>query len=134
MVNYRRARIPGGTYFFTITLRNRRSGLLIKHIDALRSAFREVRRQSPFALVAAVVLPDHLHTIWTLPAGDHDFSTRWRGIKSRFTRLLVRRGEPLQRDSRGEYNLWQRRFWEHTVRDETDFARHVDYRQKQDRA
>ena len=127
MVNYRRARIPGGTYFFTITLRNRRSGLLIKHLDALRSAFREVRHQSPFALDAAVVLPDHLHTIWTLPAGDHDFSTRWRGIKSRFTRLLVRRGEPLQRDSRGEYNLWQRRFWEHTVRDETDFARHVDY-------
>jgi putative transposase len=127
MVNYRRARIAGGTYFFTTTVRNRGPNLLIRHIHALRSAFREVMRQSPFALDAIVVLPDHLHTIWTLPIDDHKFSTRWRGIKSRFTRLLVREGVPLQRDSRGEYNLWQRRFWEHMVRDEADFARPVDY-------
>ena len=128
MVNYRRARTPGATYFFTVALRNRRVGLLIKHIHALRRyAFREARRQTPFGIDAVVILPDHLHTIWTLPADDHNFSTRWRAIKSRFTRSLIQQGVPLQPNSRGEYNLWQRRFCEHLVRDETDFGRHVDY-------
>ena len=93
----------------------------------LRSVIRDVRRQRPFIIDAAVVLPDHLHTVWTLPGGDADFSGRWRAIKAGFSRALVRRGLPLVRDRRGEYDLWQRRFWEHLVRDDEDFARHVDY-------
>ena len=127
MVNYRRARIPGATYFFTTTVGNRGSNLLIEHIDALRDSFDKVKEQSPFDIDAVVVLPDHVHTIWTLPADDHNFSTRWRGIKSRFTHCLVEKGVTIHRDQRGEYNLWQRRFWEHMIRNETDFARHVDY-------
>jgi len=74
-----------------------------------------------------VVLPDHIHALWTLPDGDADYSSRWLAIKARFSRALVRDGVHLVRDHRGEYDLWQRRFWEHLFRDETDFARHVDY-------
>ncbi|MFO1154749.1 MAG: transposase [Rhodospirillales bacterium] len=127
MVNYRRARVPGATYFFTVTLRDRHKDWLTVHVDLLRSVIRDVRRQRPFIIDAAVVLPDHLHTLWTLPDGDADFSGRWRAIKARFSRELVHRGLPLARDRRGEYDLWQRRFWEHLVRDDEDFARHVDY-------
>jgi putative transposase len=76
---------------------------------------------------AAVVLPDHLHAICTLPPGDADYSGRWRAIKARFSRALVGRGVPIVRNRRGEYDLWQRRFWEHLIRDDGDFARHVDY-------
>ena len=74
-----------------------------------------------------VLLPDHLHTVWSLPPTDADYSGRWRTIKARFTRALVRQGVPLVRNSRGEYDVWQRRFWEHVIRDDGDFARHVDY-------
>jgi putative transposase len=76
---------------------------------------------------AVVVLPDHLHTVWTLPAGDADYSGLWRAIKARFSRSLARSGVPLARDRRGEYDLWQRRFWEHLIRDDDDLARHVEY-------
>ena len=127
MVNYRRMRAPGATYFFTATLRDRRSGLLAAHADVLREAFRHVRRKRSFTIEAIVVLPDHLHAIWRLPMGDADYSGRWRAIKARFTRSLVRHGVRINRDRRGEYNLWQRRFWEHLIRDDGDFARHVDY-------
>ena len=127
MVNYRRARLPGATYFFTVTLRDRRSRKLTDHVDALREEVKCVKRRWPFRIDAVVVLPDHLHTIWTLPEGDTDFSKRWRAIKARFTRCLVKRGIALVHDRRGEYELWQRRFWEHLIRDEQDFARHVDY-------
>jgi len=74
-----------------------------------------------------VVLPDHLHTIWTLPERDADFSKRWRGITARFTRRLATQGIVLACDQRGEYGLWQRRFWERLFRDEEDFARYVHY-------
>jgi putative transposase len=127
MVDYRRTRIPGGTYFPTVTLRNRRSDFLVKYVDALKSAFGEARGKSAFTVDAIVVLPDHLHTIWTLRPDDHDFSGKWRSLKSRFTRSLIQKGASLKRDSRGEYDLWQRRFWEHLIRDENDVARHVDY-------
>jgi putative transposase len=127
MVNYRRALVPGATYFFTVTLRDRRKDWLVVHVDALRTIVRDVRRQRPFTIDAIVVLPDHLHAVWTLPEGDADFPGRWRAIKGGFTRRLIRLDVPVMRDRRGEYNLWQRRYWEHLIRDEEDFARHVDY-------
>lgn len=85
---YRRNRVPGGTYFFTVTLRDRSSRLLVQHIDSLRQAFRSVLVEQPFQLDAIVILPDHLHAIWTLPDGDADYAGRWRALKSRFTRAL----------------------------------------------
>ncbi len=127
MVRYRRARIPGAIYFFTVTLRDRRSDLLTRRAELLRQVFRGVRRERPFTIEAIVVLPDHLHTMWTLPPGDADYASRWRAIKARFSWSLARDGVPLIRNRRGEYDLWQRRFWEHLIRDEDDFARHADY-------
>jgi len=127
MVHYRRNRVAGGTYFFTVTLRDRSSDRLVRHVGLLRDAFRSVRAERPFTIDAIVILPDHLRAIWTLPAGDADYSGRWRAIKSRFTHGLRASGIPFSRDSRGEYRLWQRRFWEHTIRDDDDFNRHVDY-------
>ena len=127
MVNYRRNRIAGGTYFFTVTLRDRRAAFLTTHIDALRQVFRDARRARPFQIEAIAVMPDHLHTIWCLPAGDADYAGRWRMIKSRFTRQLVQRGVAMNRNAKGEYDLWQRRYWEHTIRDDLDLQKHVDY-------
>ena len=88
MVRYRRNYVAGGTFFFTVTLEDRRSRALVEHIDALRLAFRLTRQQRPFTIDAIVVLPDHLHTILTLPEDDADFSGRWRQIKSLFTRQI----------------------------------------------
>jgi putative transposase len=127
MVLYRRNRVAGGTYFFTVTLRDRSSDVLVRHVGLLRNAFRTVRAERPFAIDAIVILPDHLHAVWTLPEGDADYSGRWRAIKSYFTRDLRLSNMPLTADNRGEYRLWQRRFWEHTIRDDADFQRHVDY-------
>ena len=127
MVNYRRNYVPGGTYFFTVTLRDRSSRLLTAHIGLLREAFRVVRSKQPFRIEAVVVLPEHLHTIWTLPGGDDDYPGRWRAIKSAFTRAVVKSGVAVARNENGEYALWQRRYWEHTIADERDFRLHVDY-------
>ena len=127
MVRYRRNFIPGGTYFFTVTLADRTSSALADHVNALRTAFRVARHERPFTIDAIVVLPDHLHAIWTLPPGDSDFSGRWKRIKAHFTHQLVAAGVPVTRHRNGEYALWQRRFWEHTIRNEIDFERHVDY-------
>jgi putative transposase len=91
MVRYRRVRLPGATYFFTVTLRDRRTSRLVQHVALLRSAVRDVRLRRPFSIDAVVVLPDHLHTIWTLPPGDADYSGRWRAIKARFSRALAER-------------------------------------------
>jgi len=127
MVRYRRNFIAGGTYFFTVALADRRSSALVDDVSALRMAFRIARQERPFTIEAIVILPDHLHAIWTLPSGDSDFSGRWRRIKAYFTHRLVAAGVPVERHRNGEYALWQRRFWEHTIRNETDFERHVDY-------
>jgi putative transposase len=127
MVQYRRNRLPGGCYFFTVTLSDRRAKLLTEHIDLLRQAFREVRQRRHFAIDAIVVLPEHLHTIWMLPAGDADYTGRWRAIKALFSRRLQRAGIQLARRAGGEHDVWQRRFWEHTIRNDTDLQRHVDY-------
>jgi putative transposase len=127
MVRYRRNFIPGGTYFFTVTLADRTSSALVDNVTALRMAFRIARQERPFTIDAIVILPDHLHTIWTLPSGDSDFSGRWRRIKAYFTHRLVAAGVPVKRHRNGECGLWQRRFWEHTIRNEIDFEQHVDY-------
>jgi len=120
-------RSAGGTYFFTVTLTDRTSSALADNVTALRAAFRIARHERPFTIDAIVILPDHLHSIWTLPPGDSDFSGRWKRIKARFTHRLVAAGVPIQRHRNGEYALWQRRFWEHTIRNDIDFERHVDY-------
>jgi REP-associated tyrosine transposase len=127
MVRYRRNFVPGGTYFFTVAVADRRSRVLVEHIGALRDAFRVTRRERPFTMDAIVVLPDHLHAIFTLPSDDLDFSGRWRRIKGNFSSELLHAGVNLKRAPNGGLALWQRRFWEHTVRDDGDFARHVDY-------
>src|SRR5882724_13621472 len=128
MPNYRRVFIPGGCWFFTVYLLERRNTLLVDRIDALRDAVERTRKDHPFIIDAFVVLPDHIHAIWTLPPEDADFSTRWRLIKSRFAKVLPKH-ERLSdvRKARGERGIWQRRFWEHLVSDETDYARHVEY-------
>ena len=127
MVRYRRNIVPGGTFFFTVTLADRRSSVLVEHISALRSAFRIAGNERPFSIDAIVILPDHLHAIMTLPPDDANFSGRWRRIKGHFSTQLIAAGVALRRHPNGELSLWQRRFWEHTIRDDGDFARHVDY-------
>ena len=129
MPDFHRYRVPGGSYFFTVNLLERRANtLLTDRIDLLREAVRRVRRGRPFTIDAWVVLPDHLHAVWTLPPGDSDFSTRWRLIKAFFSKGLPR----TERRSRvrladGERGIWQRRFWEHAIRDDDDYAAHLDY-------
>ena len=128
MVAYRRNTLPGARYFFTVTLADRASALLVERIADLRAAFRAVRAQRPFTLDAVVILPDHLHCIWTLPPGDADYALRRRDIKSRFTRRMPG-GEARSngRTNKKERGIWQRRYWEHTLRDERDAERHLDY-------
>ena len=128
MTSYRRNFVPGGSFFFTVNLAERKLSLLTTHIDSLRMAFRNTRQSHPFTIDAIVVLPDHLHTVWTMPEGDPDFATRWRLIKSTFSRNIAP-GERISssRIAKGERGIWQRRYWEHTIRNETDLARHIDY-------
>jgi len=128
MSNYRRVWVPGGTYFFSVNLLERRRRLLVEHIDLLRDAFRAAKAARPFDLLAIVVLPDHLHCVWRLPEGDADNANRWAQIKSGFSRALPlhERRSP-RRITRRERGIWQRRYWEHLVRDEDDLRRHVDY-------
>ncbi len=129
MTEYRRAHVPGASWFFTVNLAQRRGNrLLVEHIACLRSAFDKVRVACPFRIEAVVVLPDHLHCIMTLPDGDADFSTRWRLIKGNFSRQIEKHEWiSASRDRRRERGIWQRRFWEHMIRDQDDFNRHADY-------
>ena len=127
MVRYRRNFVPGGSYFFTATLNDRRSSALVDHAEKLRTSFKTARTERPFEIDAIVILPDHLHVIMTLPDGDSDFSGRWRRIKSSFTHQLATSGAHIARNHRGEFSLWQRRFWEHTIRDDADLERCADY-------
>jgi REP-associated tyrosine transposase len=133
MSNYRRAPAPGGTFFFTAVTFQRRPLLTTPGMrPLLRQAIIETRRERPFRIVAQVLLPDHLHTIWELPPGDTEFPTRWRLIKTRVTRSLRQAGMDVThpvaaRRQRHQHAVWQRRFWEHMVRDKNDLARHVDY-------
>ena len=129
MPNYRRALIPGGIWFFTVNLLERKNNdLLIREIDLLRETVRAVRKRHPFKIDAWVVLPEHMHAVWTLPQGDADFSRRWRLIKSAFSRALPKNEyRSIVRKSAGERGIWQRHFCEHFIRDDEDYARHVDY-------
>jgi putative transposase len=128
MPDYVRAYVPGGSYFFTVALLERRRRLLAENIEALREAFGSVRDRRPFRTDAVVILPDHLHCLWTLPPNDSDFSTRWRLIKSSFARAIAP-GERLstRRQMKHERGVWQRRFWEHAIQDQRDYDTHLDY-------
>ena len=127
-MRYRRADVAGGTYFFTVNLADRSSRLLVEHIDHLRAAVRIVKQRHPFEILAWVVLPEHMHAVWALPRDDRDFSGRWALIKSGFSRAIGR-SETVSssRAGRRERGIWQRRYWEHWIRDEHDLQRHVDY-------
>lgn len=128
MPRYRRLWVPGGTYFFTVNLLERRRCLLVERIDVLRDAFRRAHAERPFDMPAWVILPDHLHCIWLLPEGDADIATRWRHIKTLFARAQSdgeRRSR--RRVAKGERGIWQRRYWEHLIRDDRDLRNHIDY-------
>jgi len=129
MPNYRRNRIEGGCFFFTANLLERNQNqLLVQHISILRDVVKRVRSRHPFHIDGWVVLPEHMHCIWTLPKGDDDYAIRIRLIKTLFSKEMPkteRRSSVRQR--KGERGIWQRRFWEHTIRDERDYASHMDY-------
>jgi len=128
MSRYRRAKVPGGVYFFTVTLANRRARYLIEHIDHLRNSYRAVRQVLPFETLAVCVLPEHLHAVWRLPADDSDYSSRWQRIKAQFSKSLpFTDARSASKRRKGEKGIWQRRFWEHLIRDERDLQRHIDY-------
>jgi putative transposase len=167
MSAYIRPRVPGACVFFTVNLVDRGADTLVRHVDVLRQAVAMTRAKRPFGIDAWVVLPDHMHCVWTLPEGDHDYSVRMAAIKARFTRALTgadhvierrvgfhptmaQEGSPESREVgvdggvephptvngrprskskmlKGDGRVWQRRFWEHHIRDDRDFAEHVRY-------
>ncbi len=156
MPSYIRPKIPGASVFFTIVAAARGTDLLIQEIEALRQAVRITRIERPFTIDAWVVLPDHMHCVWTLPEGDADYATRIGAIKARFTRAVTRRvgfhptdtadliQNPLEMDCdravgwnptlrsgskirKQDGKIWQRRYWEHHIRDEVDYANHIQY-------
>ena len=160
MSSYRRPAVTGARVFFTVTLAARGGDLLLREVDLLREAVRVTKAERPFGIEAWVVLPDHLHALWQMPAGDRAYGLRWGAIKARFTRALrekyaprdtgcrpglspaypafptelpvVRSGryaglKPGLRQDKREHAVWQRRFWEHHIRDEADYWAHVRY-------
>ncbi|WP_080811207.1 REP-associated tyrosine transposase [Halomicronema hongdechloris] len=125
-MDYRRYYHPGGTYFFTVVTQNRQP-LLIRNIDRLRAAFRHGMQRHPFVIDGIVVLPDHLHTLWRLPEDDDNFSIRWMVIKRKFSAGLKDGCVNDSKRRKREKGIWQRRFWEHWIRDQQDWERHLDY-------
>jgi putative transposase len=133
MPTYVRWFTPGGTFFFTVVTA-RRQPILCEPVarEWLRAAICETRRRWPFEILAVVLLPDHLHTLWRLPDDDEDFDVRWSFLKGRFTRGWLARGGREMRVSESQWRhrrrgVWQRRYWEHRIRDEDDYRRHCDY-------
>lgn len=120
MPNYRRIRVEGGVYFFTVNLENRKSDFLVRHVDILRDAFRKINKTHPFEILAICILPNHFHTIWKLPEGDDNYPKRWRLIKAYFTKRL-------KSDFGYKHKVWQNRYWEHTIEGERDFQACFDY-------
>ena len=127
MVNYRRDYTPGASYFFTLTLKDRKTTYLATYINSLGKAFRYIRAKSNFVTQAIIVLPDHLHFLWQMPESEANYSRPIRLIKTHFTQALLDLNIPLTKSSKGKYQLWQNRFWEHRIRDEYDFQSHIDY-------
>jgi putative transposase len=125
--NYRRIKIAGGCFFFTVCLEDRRTTTLVDHIDDLRAAWRWTKNHKPFACPAWVVLPDHIHCIWKLPPEDDDYAVRWKLLKGHFTRAMVAKGNAKTGRRSRERGVWQRRFWEHAIRDERDLENHMIY-------
>ncbi|WAJ69158.1 REP-associated tyrosine transposase [Catenovulum adriaticum] len=127
-MRYRRVYVAGGSYFFTVNLQDKKSQLLVEQVDLLRESVRWVKQRKPFRIDAWVVLPNHLHAVWTLPKNDTDYSGRWREIKKRFRHNLAKAqvlpGANAQLINRP---IWQKRFWEHTIRNQADFNHHIDY-------
>ena len=147
MPEYRRPVMPGATIFFTVRIAERGSRLLVERVGVLRDAVRVTQVERPFRVEAWVVLPDHLHCVWTLPEGDSDYSVRWGAIKARFTMAVKAEGwtrragfspppsyvgrngglKPALRENKREAGVWQRRFWEHHIRNDEDLAQHIRY-------
>lgn len=134
MPRYLRPRAYGATVFFTVTLAERGSDLLVRSLDPLRQAVTQTRAERPFAILAWVVLPDHLHCVWRLPVNDCDFSTRWGAIKARYTRAIKSRvgfhptlSRSPSKVRKGDAGIWQRRFWEHHIRNDEDLSAHLQY-------
>jgi putative transposase len=131
MATFRRSLVPGATYFFTLNSYQRRKVLTEPPFySALKQALRQVKAEHPFSIDAFVLLPDHLHCIWTLPPNDANYALRWNLIKRMVSQATRNDLTPLlsaSRIKRKELGLWQRRFWEHQIRDDADFVRHVDY-------
>ncbi len=131
-MRYRRVKVNGGTYFFTVVT-YQRSGILceMENVQLLRNSFKTVMEKHPFTIDAMVVLPDHLHCIWTLPPDDSDYSKRWRLIKASFSRQCNEKYKQRiiseSRKNKKELAVWQRRFWEHLIRDDKDLKQHVEY-------
>jgi putative transposase len=131
-MRYRRVTVAGASYFFTVVT-YRRQPLFAEPqaVELLRAAIQRVQERRPFVLEAQVILPDHLHALWTLPEDDFDFATRWRLIKEAFTRAYAPGHRLPSRDAgraaRGERTVWQRRYWDHLVRSDRDFSAHVEY-------
>ncbi|MDF1688161.1 MAG: transposase [Cycloclasticus sp.] len=127
-MQYRRADIKGATYFFTVNLANRKKTALVDNIDALRESIRTVKNRHPFKIDAMVIMPNHLHAMLTLPEGDNDYATRWSLIKSGFSRQIPKiESISPSRATKGERGIWQRRYWEHCIRDDRDYEAHVNY-------
>ena len=127
-MQYRRANAKGATYFFTVNLADRSKSLLVDNCQLLKEAIRIVKHRHPFHIDALVVMPEHLHAIWTLPPDDSDFSNRWRLIKSGFSRQIPKNEyRSDSRKTKAERGIWQRRFWEHQIKDQQDYNQHVDY-------
>jgi putative transposase len=127
MPQYVRTKIKGSLFFFTVVLADRSSRLLIDEIDRLRLIYQTIQQRRPFETIAICVLPDHIHAVWALPDGDTNFSTRWSHIKSGFSRGLNPMPRSASKVGKREKGIWQRRYWEHAIRDDTDLERHVDY-------
>ena len=130
-MEYRRLYTPGGSFFFTVVTENRQPVFAeIEEINLLRNVFQGVMKRRPFQVDAIVILPDHLHCIWTLPPRDADYSTRWRLLKSGFTKKCHKKWHGIPNPARirkGQKAVWQQRFWEHQIRDQVDYNRHIDY-------
>ena len=127
-MQYRRAFTKGGYYFFTLALQDRKQRLLVEHIDQLRDAFTQVKQQHPFKIIAVCILPDHLHLLVRLPENDADYPTRLRLIKAKFSQALPKtEAISISHQTKGERGIWQRRYWEHEIRDDQDLNTHIDY-------